>query len=322
MLHDLLPLESEAPRCSDFARSIQLLPPGSGLHLQRAVLVSVPTPWPKPALGHDLLAAAAPFINKSEVKSRLFAMEPTSSNVDLEVYERTPSGAMRYQWQIEATGHDTAQHIASAVEAIAGTPVGGLAELDMNSATMQSSGLSPDTFLICTQGTHDFCCGDTGVRYADQITNERPSCEVRRVSHTGGHRFSPTMLAFPEGRMWAFADLQLADRILNGSVTAEDYRCRSRGWWGAKVGPAQVAETAVRSELAATGDAPASDLTLELVADEPDLKTFHVRVASQQWRVEVTVGRQVPSIACESPGGLPAKPGREFSWTMQYQGEA
>jgi len=316
VLHDLLPLEAEAPRCSDFARSIELLPPGTGLHLQRVILVSVPLPWPKPALGHHWLTGAMPFVNQSSISSRVFAMEPIGQDVNLEVYERTPTGAERHQWWIQAP-----EHIPRALSVIAATGIGDLQHLKVEHAVLRSSGTSPATFLICTQGSHDLCCGDSGVRFADQIVRERPSCAVRRVSHTGGHRFSPTLLAFPEGRMWAFADLDLADRILTNTVSATDYRTRCRGWWGAKVGPAQVAETAVRCELAPSSDSCDSTTTVDLIADAAEVKEYYVTVGSRKWRVHVTIGRQVPSIACESPGGLPAKPGREYSWHTSYEGD-
>ena len=139
---------------------------------------------------------------------------------------------------------------------------------------------------------------------------------VRRVSHTGGHRFSPTLLAFPEGRMWAFADLELVDRIATNTNTAADFLNHSRGWWGAKKGAAQVAENAVRAELAADHFA-APTISVHPTAEDEPATTFDVQVGEQQWVVHVEVGRIVPSVSCEAPGGLPAKPGREFSWSIK-----
>lgn len=317
---DLMPVNTEAPRCSEFARSIGVLPPGSGLFLDRVVLVSAPLPWPKPALKHEILQAAASLVAGSPVSSRLFAMEPASTaepmgdakpvntHIEVEVYERSGATTRQYQWQ---AAH--AEGLAEVVAAIADCPIGSLGELP-TAKTMPS--LVPPTFLICTQGSHDSCCGTSGVALADEIEATRPDYVVRRVSHTGGHRFSPTFLAFPEGRMWAFADIDLVDRIATDSISSSDVILHARGWWGAKAGPAQAAECAVRAERA--GAAFVEPHIEPVVSDDRDsVNRFRVTSDSTTWDVHVRVERAIPSIACESPGGLPVKPGREFAWTIE-----
>lgn len=300
MDHDLLPVGAEAPRCSEFARSNALLPPGSGLFLERTILVTVPLPWPKPALAHEWLQSAS-YLKSSPVISRLFAVEPIDAAMFVEVYERHGNSARLYRTSIEHP-----DQIEPTIAAIAKTPLG-----DLPSADQVAFG---PTFLVCTQGSHDTCCGTTGVVLADEIEAGR-DYTVRRVSHTGGHRFAPTLLAFPEGRMWAFVDLEMVDRIATNSNTAADFINHGRGWWGAKTGPAQVAESVVRAELAADPFVAPTITAGDAEAGEPGT-TFNVQVGEHQWVVQVEVGRIVPSISCESPGGLPAKPGREFTWSI------
>ena len=301
MDHDLLPIGTEAPRCSEFARSNRLLPPGSGLFLERAILVTVPLPWPKPAVSHAWLHVATSHATSSPVTSRLFAMDPVEGPHFVEVYERHGETSRRYRRSFEQP-----DQIESIVAEIAQTPLGELPGADQVDMT--------PTLLVCTQGSHDTCCGTTGVVLADEIEAGR-DYTVRRVSHTGGHRFAPTLLAFPEGRMWAFVDLEMVDRIATNSNTAADFINHGRGWWGAKTGPAQVAESVVRAELAADPFVAPTITAGDAEAGEPGT-TFNVQVGEHQWVVQVEVGRIVPSISCESPGGLPAKPGREFTWSI------
>ena len=61
------------------------------------------------------------------------------------------------------------------------------------------------------------------------------------VSHTAGHRFAPTLIEMPAGNSWAFVDLELAKRIANHQIQADDYKVNYRGWWGAKAGAEQIA---------------------------------------------------------------------------------
>ena len=242
------------------------------------------------------------------ITTRVFAAEPTSDTTVVEVFERA-NGATRYvRWEVAADGDE----IAALATAIANAPLGALAAL----AGAKVDSIAP-TFLICTQGSHDSCCGTSGVALAHEVEASRPDYVVRRVSHTGGHRFSPTFLSFPEGRMWAYADLALVDRIANDCATGTDHSDHGRGWWGAKVGPAQVAEVAVRAECA---EAPFRGAVVEPVADAADgSKAFAVTTGHGRWHVDVRVGRELPTIACESPGGLPVKPGREFIWSIERQ---
>lgn len=60
--------------------------------------------------------------------------------------------------------------------------------------------------MVCTHGTHDQCCGKFGYPlYAalrKMCAQQNASVRVWRTSHFTGHRFSPTLIDFPEGRFW------------------------------------------------------------------------------------------------------------------------
>ena len=178
-----------------------------------------------------------------------------------------------------------------------------------------STEVTTPTFLVCTQGSHDGCCGTFGEALAEAISLTRPRYDVRRVSHTGGHRFAPTLLALPSGRMWGFADIELVDRIAEGNETSADLLERCRGWWGAGSGAAQVAECAVRSKLN-SDFAVAPTIEVSAVTSKAARTICVVQSGSMRWEVEVEVVREVPTIACETLGGVPAKAGREFAGTV------
>lgn len=311
MAFDMMPVSTEAPRCSEFARSIDVLPPGTGLFLDRVVLVSVPLPWPKPALNHELLRPLSALLSASATNSRLFAMEPTSEHLDVEVYERAGATMTSRRWHVAQS-----QDLPAVISAIADCTIGELDTINVAGVdSVRSDNAVAATFLVCTQGSHDSCCGIDGVALADEIESSRAGYVVRRVSHTGGHRFSPTFLSFPTGRMWAFADINLVDRIANDQTTSADFANHARGWWGAKVGPAQVAECAVRVERPDLVHVEAQVELLPMVDGQP-ATPFLVTIADISWQVDVRVERQIPAITCEAPGGLPVKPGREFAWSI------
>lgn len=67
--------------------------------------------------------------------------------------------------------------------------------------------------LVCTHGSRDVCCGGMGStlqrRLRERLADD-PGVRVWRCSHTGGHRFAPTGLTFPDGYAWAGLDEDVA----------------------------------------------------------------------------------------------------------------
>ena len=88
--------------------------------------------------------------------------------------------------------------------------------------------------FVCTHGVRDACCGAFGYplyrRLRDDYADE--NLRVWRTSHTGGHRFAPTLLDYPDGRYWAHLD----DAALNALVRREGdpagMERHFRGWGG------------------------------------------------------------------------------------------
>ncbi len=173
--------------------------------------------------------------------------------------------------------------------------------------------------LVCTQGSHDVCCGSEGTRLADELhaliaadAESLPQdLQVFRVSHTGGHRFAPTALTLPDGRMWARLDAAMVGTILKAEGDPAALAGHCRGWWGAETGSAQMAERALFAEIGWSLNAMDRTVAVE-ERDSAQSDLCAVTTEDGRWTVEVAVGREVPTIACRQPGGLPAKPGREY----------
>ncbi|MEX0767878.1 MAG: sucrase ferredoxin [Microthrixaceae bacterium] len=88
--------------------------------------------------------------------------------------------------------------------------------------------------LICTHGKRDVCCGQSGTALYSELSAapvpqavlptsldaQTTTYRLWRTSHTGGHRFAPTALSFPDGYAWAYLDAAASTQILQRPVTA------------------------------------------------------------------------------------------------------
>lgn len=67
--------------------------------------------------------------------------------------------------------------------------------------------------LVCTNGRRDVCCAVRG-RPVALVGSDRHPGRVWEATHTGGHRFAPTGILLPWGRVLARLDVDLVDRTL------------------------------------------------------------------------------------------------------------
>lgn len=86
-------------------------------------------------------------------------------------------------------------------------------------------------YLVCTHGSRDRCCGTLGFPIYRSLLEKSPR-KVLQVSHLGGHRYAPVVLAFPEWRFFGHLDgetCQDLDRALNaGEPYLQGYRGQGR----------------------------------------------------------------------------------------------
>lgn len=310
-LSELLPNYDSAPACAPFTQSLGVDPIGSAFHANLVVLVEVPLPWPKPVSEHPLLSGVFGLMRTAVVPTRVLACEPFRDAGDTAGDE---VGVVVFRF--DGTGYVRKDLVVDANEVL-GTVAAECAssELDVLASTLASE-TERRSLLVCTQGSHDVCCGELGVPLADDVDASYENVDVFRVSHTGGHRFAPTALSMPDGRMWAFLTSPDVRSILERSGSPADVAGKCRGWIGAKKGAGQAAERVVFATADWQWDAMPRLVEVadgERDADAP--RTWDVAVSSsgQEWSLKVEVGREVPTISCSQPGGLPAKPSREYS---------
>ena len=87
--------------------------------------------------------------------------------------------------------------------------------------------------FICTHGTHDVCCGSLGAPLFEAARQSGiPRLRVWRTSHMGEHRFAPTLIDFPEGRVWGALDHDTLDQILRRRGPVSSLRPHYQGWGG------------------------------------------------------------------------------------------
>lgn len=303
-LDNLLPDLGSAPSCSSYTSGLEVDPVGSAFHAQLVVLIETPLPWPKPVFEHRLLAGVNQLMRSASIPTRILACEPFRSADD--------SGVGLVTFRFDGASYQRSTRVVAAedvLEAVAAECAGETA----------ASGDTNDrrSLLLCTQGSHDVCCGELGVALADDSAARHPDVDVFRVSHTGGHRFAPTALSMPDGRMWAFLSADDVDIILDRRGKPSIVAAKCRGWIGAKQGAAQTGERAAFANAEwrwdATPRSAVATVSLDLAEGAPQQWDVVVDADGQTQTLTVAIGREVPSISCMQPGGLPAKPGREYT---------
>jgi hypothetical protein len=300
----LLPAPDASPRCAEHAAAIDVDPAGSALWVDEVVMIDLPLPWPKPVWAADgvtHIPEAVMAAGENGRRVRALAAVPLDDGISrIVAYERVDGvGPMvRREWHTDA----------DSIGALAGRLLtDGLAGADEALVDVGEAGRE---VAICAQGSHDICCGADGMRLVGQLEAVRPWVTVRKVSHTGGHRYAPTGLTFPDGRMWGFVSVDEMAAILDRDARPSAVAARCRGWMGAE----PVGQVAERAVFAAIDDWAVDDIdrSVDVRADDDGWECV-VAVAGRSFDVRVVSGRAVPTIACRAEGGLPAKPGREYA---------
>lgn len=207
MADTTLPPLTNDLRCAPQAVELGLDPRGTATRCDVVILIEYAGLWPDRIENIELIAG----LPELPAGHRILTTRGADS-------EAMPSLTVwRAGDDLRFTGVDyevSAGHLPDAIGALA---EGG----DPNEADgVMTIGEAPPEVLICGHGRRDICCGNFGVRLLAQAEERAaeawPGVRVRRCSHTGGHRFAPTGLTMPEGRMWAFLDLELLDAAVTG----------------------------------------------------------------------------------------------------------
>ncbi|WP_024796004.1 sucrase ferredoxin [Tomitella biformata] len=138
--------------------------------------------------------------------------------------------------------------------------------------------LDPVT-LVCTHGKRDVCCALWGRPIAASLA--AAGQDVWECSHTGGHRFAPSMISLPTGYSWgrldALESVHAVTELAAGRLPL--HGLRGRGCWDAA---GQAAEIAVRGLVP---DAQLNDLD---VTGDGDTRTVG-HADGRRWSVDVAL---------------------------------
>lgn len=132
--------------------------------------------------------------------------------------------------------------------------------------------------LVCAHGKRDRCCAVLGRPVAAELAR-RFGDAVWECSHTGGHRFAPSMILLPTGYTYGRLDAERSASAVAAAHRGEVYLpgLRGRSCWDAA---GQVAEIAVREQVSAGAD----DLSVSGPPERP--RVLHRD--GRSWTVPVT----------------------------------
>ena len=260
-------------RCSMVTAALGEPSAGTATFAERFVLVELPSPWPKPITSHpifeesDIATLKAPGVRVLAVGR---ADDPDGRHSVI-TYVRS-QGHLGYEgFEVLVDTEDLRETVLAEARGHAdGTPPIGNA-------------ISGTDLLICTQGTHDRCCGRFGTMlYVDVHDRFGPDVRVWRTSHTGGHRFAPTGISLPDGVNWSGLDAGVLDAVMSRSGSAADLAQHVRGRSALKDRRLQIADAAalarygwgwLDADITATLDADSFDggdrAAVRLDADVP-----------------------------------------------------
>lgn len=237
-------LSVDPDRCAPFTRGAAVDPIGSAGFYHSFILVEVELPWPReiteaPELdGIDDIIAAAEARHGRLV--RVLGIVPRGDRGEGQRrvihYHRAVSERVGV-----LDGHELVIEAGDEVETIAA--------MIEEPASARFTPVAGRDVLICTHGSRDVCCGGDGMRLHLAAADHFPGVRVWRCSHTGGHRFAPTSITFPDGRFWAHLDEDRLAGIVQRSAEPSSLRGHDRGSSGFASPFAQIAERELFSRV-------------------------------------------------------------------------
>jgi hypothetical protein len=271
-------LRLDKVRCAEVHAAQEADPAGSAPHWDAVLAVEIPGPWPREISEAEPFAslAGAPAATLRGPDGRTWRPQALSCDSEPEfvrviAFERTTGAAgpfARREWVLPSA--DPAA-VADLLRSLVDADPERLARHDRwrddpDDATAD--------LLLCTHGTRDVCCGGLGTDLYGEVvgalggrdTTDGHRRRIWRTSHTGGHRFAPTALSFPEGVAWAHLGVAQCRSIVERAGDPADLGAHMRGALGVEGAVAQVAD---REGFAAFGwDWLASERKPVLVAHD------------------------------------------------------
>jgi hypothetical protein len=297
-------------KCAPWARSVGLDPGGTAGTPAGFAVIDWPLPWPRDLSEIDALAEVAAVLAPHRL--RLQGRVPASDRPRRVTLYRRPATEPFSRYSQDETDVGDGD-VAVAVARLLDRPLAPTAGAGDGPPTRAAGGPEgsprrgalPGEVLVCTHGRRDTCCGSAGTALYTDLTAPSPTGStggrpVGRTSHTGGHRFAPTVIVLPEGTAWAFADADLIGRVLRGAGPLDDVVPRYRGCTGLTSPAVQCLERAVLAEIgwpllsSARRGRELEGHRVELSVTTPD-------GAMSRWEAEVEPGRTVVVPDCGRP---------------------
>ncbi len=293
-------------RCSPWTRAQGVDPIGSAGQFDELLLVEWPLPWPADVAEIEPLAAAAA---RRGVRVMLVVPHAEAAEDGLRrvVHRRRTS-----THALPGVDHRVpADGIPALLDAV-------LEDRDRPLDAWPSVvGEAPPEVLVCGHGRRDPCCGRWGTLLHVELAARGTAARVWRCSHTGGHRYAPTAITLPDGRAWAYADVDLLEGVLarTGDLPAlspHDRGSTALDMW------AQVVERALFVEHGWSWlDGSVTEATTTAAPDgraaEVELVWRLVDGRRGRTRGDVVVTRVLPVLVCGEPPEAATKTSPELA---------
>jgi hypothetical protein len=287
-------------RCSTWARLNSVQPAGTAGSSRGFLLVEWPPPWPRDPSEIPELVELCAHAAAQGVRVQLV----------LPNQEGSEARVVHYSWE-RSDGRYAGRELAVSPDEVvdAGWRI-------LAGSVHEASRVNAQVVLICGHGSRDRCCGSLGVALERQFAKEHDADEVRvlRTSHTGGHRFAPTGLVFPEGTAWAYLDASVLRSIQTRNRPASELISHYRGCSGLESPQMQALEAAVLSEVGWS----ILDRPRWSGEDLPDQSVFQLVIAGERetrWEARVVPSRVLPVPDCGLPISAAKKTEREWAVT-------
>lgn len=233
--------------CSHNSRDIsQEAPIGSASAFTRAFLFEVPLPWARVPL-------ETPHIPTS-LTDAIREFQQQQGNVSVYLLAPDPSYAVDGARLIDVQVIDGVVNKREIVTSDG--DLGAVIRSCAHNAELPATATIDPTpwrdIAICTHGSRDACCASFGApMYLKMHTAAKslPHTRVWRCSHLGGHRFAPTMIDLPSGRVYGLVDDEAARSILLGDCEPNALIPHYRGWVGHKGPELQMLEAHILERI-------------------------------------------------------------------------
>lgn len=228
--------------CSLVARTAAEDPIGTARPFDRFLMLELPLPWP-PGMGTPVWETdRVPFPLRTALRSatrrteergltmKTFAAAPdpeysTPGLLRIICFDRAPGPAA----PLTRTEHHIPTDQAPAL-------IDALFTDDPAALTPFAAYRDPAPhrdLVVCTHASVDACCGTFGYPFFKQLRQTHGSTgtvRVWRISSFGGHRFAPTLVDFPEGRVWGNLTPDRMAQLVNRTGDPVDLMDLYRGW--------------------------------------------------------------------------------------------